>query len=266
MNIIKLTKFQLRNKRFTLIAWSIGLFLMMFMYMILFPTMKELGQAKLDAMPEELLSLFGVTSFNSMGNWIQYFIMMYSIFVLVVSFFAATFTSSNVYEEEKTKSIEFLYGLQVSRSEIYFSKLLASFLGILLLNISMIVSAFICASINGGSSFILGDFLMIIKGSSFTIYFFMALAMMIAGLTAKFSPGMVSAAIVFILYMLGYLGTMLEDKGEILNRLSPFATFNGNNILEMSNTTIISLVIYLLITVTFIIIGWLSYRKRDFNI
>ena len=88
-SVIKLTRFQLRNRRKTIIGWMIGTFAMMFLYMILFDSMKELGQAKLDAMPEEIMQFMGVSSFDIMLDWIAYFSMIFGLFILVVSIFAA---------------------------------------------------------------------------------------------------------------------------------------------------------------------------------
>jgi len=265
-NILKLAKFQLRNKRNMIIGWMIGTFSMMFLYMILFDSMKELGQAKLDAMPKEIMQFMGVESFDIMLNWIAYFGMIFGIFIMVVSIFAATYSGSIFYNEEKTKSIEFLDALPVSRSEVYYSKVLTSFIGILGVCISIAVAAMTCGYINGGDTFILMDFLTIVKISSFTIFFFMAVSCFIGGVTGKISAGIAGATITVAIYMLGYLSRLLESKGEILSYFSPFVLFDSTRALALSNQTVLFLVIYFVLFIALIVGGSYFYNRRDFHI
>lgn len=265
-NILKLSKFQLRNKRNTIIGWSVGTFAMMFLYMILFDSMKELGQAKLEAMPKEMMQFMGVESLDIMLNWIAYFGMIFGIFVMVVSIFAATFSGSIFFNEEKSKSIEFLDALPVSRSEVYYSKVLTSFVGVLFVVISTVIAAALCGVINGGDTFVVMDFLTIVKVSSFTIFFFMAVACFFGGVTGKVSAGMAGATITVAIYMLGYLSRLLEDKGDILSYFSPFVLFDATSALALSTQTIGFLIGYIVLFVLLIVGGSFFYNRRDFHI
>lgn len=265
-NIVKLTTFNLRNKRKYILGWCLGIGVMMFVYMILFPSMQDLGQAKLDSLPDSMLEVMGVDSFAVMSNWVSYFGMIFNIFMLVISFFAATFAGSILFSEEKTKSIEFMNALPVSRSEIYISKLLTSFIAVLFLTISADFVAIVCGFINGGNTFVIMDVLQIMKITGFIPFFFMALALLAGGVTAKISPSMIGSALVIVFYMFSYLGGLLEDKGQWLQDITPFKQLDPTKAIALNSGTMVAITLFFLISILAIIVGNLVYRKRDFNI
>lgn len=263
-NILKLVKFQLNNRKNYILGWSIGVFAMMFLYMILFESMKDLGQVKFEAMPKEVLEFMGVDSLAVMTDWINYYGMIFSLFTLVVSFFAATFAGSLLYNEEKTKSIEFLNALPVSRLEIFLSKILTSFVAVMVVSLAMDVSALLCGFINGGETFVVYDALTIMKISGFVPFFFMALALFVGGLTTYVATGLVASGGVIIFYMLGYLGSLLEN--ELLMNFSPFKVFEASHALNLNSEILTLFGIFFIAMVVIVFLGGLVYNKRDFNI
>lgn len=263
-NVIKLTKFQLNNRKSYILGWAIGVFAMMFLYMILFESMKDLGQAKFDAMPKEILEFMGVESMAVMTNWISYYGMIFSLFTLVVSFFGATFAGSLLYNEEKTKSIEFLNALPVSRLEIFFSKILTSFVAVVIVSLAMDSSALICGLLNGGPTFVATDALTIMKITGFVPFFFTAIALFVGGLTARVATGLVASGAVITFYMLGYLGSLLEN--DIMTNVSPFKVFEAANALNLSGDVFLLFGVFLVTMFTIVFLGGFVYNKRDFNI
>ena len=261
-NVTKLTKFEIKIQKKIILGWTISIFLLMFLYMVLFPSIKEMAQMKMDAMPEELLELFGMGDFSNMDNYITYYGMIYNMILIAVSIFAATFGANLLYKEEKSKSIEFLYSLEVSRSEIFFSKLLTGFIGVMCVLISAIVPSLICGFM-AGDTFDMMDFITISKMSSTTPFLFLALAFMISGVSSKISSATITSVAVLGSYMMGYLGNLLEDKAQWLRYLSPFETLSPNNVLAMENETMIAMGAYFILMILFIIIGKIVYVKRD---
>lgn len=265
-NIIKLTSFDIKNNLFKIIGWSIAVFSIMFLYMILFPSIKDIAQVKIEVMPKELLQFMGMEEIQDMSNFIIYFGMIFNIVLIAISIFAATFSANLICREEKSKSIEFLYSLSVSRNEIYFSKVLTAFIGVYIVVFSAALSTFICGMINGGETFIASDFLQIVKISSFTAFFFITVSFLLAGITTKIGVPVISSMSVLICYMLGYLGTLLGDKSEWLLNFSPFEAFSPTNAINFSNDTLKILAVYLIIMTIFVVSGMIFYKKRDYNI
>ncbi|NLV90447.1 MAG: ABC transporter permease subunit [Tenericutes bacterium] len=263
-NIFNLVKFNLKINKSNVLGWFISIFSIMLIYMILFPTIKDIGMAKMELIPEEMLKFFNLNSLNDMNNYVSYFGMIFNIVLIAISIFAATFSAKLICKEENTKSIEFLNALHISRNEIYISKLITAFISITLVLLGAISATIFSGFIVGGKTFILNDVLIIIKVTSFTAYMFMALSFLISGITSKINVSSISSIIVLFCYMIGFLGTLIEKKW--LTYFSPFEILKPNNALAMSNSTILILSIYFVLTFVFIFVGLKFYKKRDFYI
>ena len=263
---LSLTGFDLKNNRRQIFGWSIAMFAIMFLYMILFSSMQEMAKAKLDAMPKELLQFFNMESVTDLSNFITYFGMIYNLILIAISIFAATFSANLIYREEKSKTIEFLYSLELSRTEIYASKLITAFTAVLAVTASAIVSSAICGAINGGDTFVLEDFIKIVKVSSFCAFFFMSVSLLIGGITTKVGVSTCGSMAVLLCFMLGYLSKLLETKAQWLEYLSPFILFNYEKAISLKSTTMTALGIYFMLMLAFLLVGGIAYKHRDFNI
>lgn len=263
-NIVNLVKFNIKINKSNVLGWFISIFSIMFIYMIFFPTIKDIGIAKMELMPEEMLKFFNLNSLNDMNNYVSYFGMIFNIVLISISIFAATFSAKLICKEENTKSIEFLNALHISRNEIYISKLITAFISVTFVLFGAISATIFSGFIVGGNTFVLNDVLIITKVTSFTAYIFMALSFLISGITSKINVASISSVTVLFCYMIGYLGILLEKKW--VTYFSPFESLNPNNALTMSNSTTSLLSIYFLITIIFIIVGIKFYKKRDFYI
>lgn len=225
-----------------------------------------MAQVKLDAMPKELLELVGMDKFSDMSNYITYFGMIFNMLLIVISIFSASFSASILSKEEKNKTIEFLYALEVERYEIYVSRLITAFVAVISVVSSGVMAAAIAGSINGGSTFVAGDFIKIVKVSGFTPFFFMALSLMVAGISTKIGAPMVGSMTVLISYVLGYLSKLIGNDAQWLSKLSPFEMLTPENAITLEGQTLVVLVIYFTLSICFVVIGGIVYKRRDFNV
>ncbi len=265
-NILKLCQFNLLVSRKAIIGWSIAMFAVMFLYMILFSSVKDIAQTKMEIMPEELMQFVGMEDLSDMSNYTTYYGMIFGLVVVAVSIFSATFSAGLIVKEEKTKSIEFLNSLAVSRTEIYISKYFTSTIAVGAVLTSAIISSIICGFINGGETFDVWAIIGSAKITSFTALIFGAVAFKIAGINANLGTGAVASGVVLASYMTGYLGQLLGEDGAFLLYLSPFISFSVDNAITMSNETIITLIVYLFIYLTSLIAGCIGYNRRDLKI
>ncbi len=228
--------------------------------------MQDVVSMKFEAMPQELLQFVGMDEVSELSNYNSYFGMIYTLVLIAVSIFAATFASGLILKEEKSKSIEFLNSLAISRVEIYVSKHLTYTIGVGIVLTLAVLSAIVCGYINGGETFVLMDILAAAKITSFTALFFGSISFMLVGVSPKIGTGAVGSGIVLISYMIGYLGELLGEQGEALLYLSPFITFSIQKVIAMKEDTVIALAIYLVIYVLAFFIGCRAYQKRDLQI
>lgn len=266
MNISRLTIFQLKTNSKLIFGWCISIFAIMFLYMILFPSVQDMAQIKMDAMPEEVMQFMGMDDFSDMSNYISYFGMIYNFILIAISIFATVLGAGIIAKEEKNKTIEFLYSLEVSRSEIYISKLLTAYIGVVLVIISSVVATLICGVINSGETFIVMDIIQIVKGTSITPFVFLAIGGMIAGFTSKVSGGSVGSMCVIVCYVLGFLSTMVSETFSWMKYLSPFEVLNPTEVVEINTEVIACMSVYLGVMILMTVIGGCVYRKRDFDI
>ncbi len=265
-NSTHLAIFELKSTLNQILGWSISIFSIMFLYMILFPSIKDMANIKLEAMPDSILELVGMTDIKSLSDFTTYFSMIFNIILIAISVFAVTFSAKTISNEEKNKSIEFIYSLNVSRIDIYLSKILTAFIAVLAVVFSSLIATLICGFINGGDSFDVMKVITIGKISGFIPFFFVGIGIFISALSTKVNGSTIGSMTVIFTYMMGYLSKLIGENGEFLKYLSPLEMLNGNNVLAMSSPTIISLVVYMLLFLTLLILGGFIYKKRDFSL
>ena len=266
MNIIKLIKFNFITNLKYVLTWTSIVFGIMFLYMILFPSVEDMASIKLESMPKELLQFVGMEELSDMGNFVTYFESIFYLILVAISIFAATFTARIISKEESSKTIEFLYSLKISRLEIYISKVLTGMIATMMLCIAVFVATIICGFAVGGETFVLFDVLQITKFSSLIPFVFFALSAMLAGISGKISAGSLSSMGVMVAYMVGYLGTLLGEKAEWLRYITPFEMLKPQVVLDMESETFVALFVFYLITILLLVVGGIVYKKRDFNI
>ncbi|MFI3260093.1 MAG: ABC transporter permease subunit [bacterium] len=265
-NISYISKFNLFIKRKQIITWSISIVFITFIYMILFPYVQDLARMEMEAMPDDLLMLFGLNKTDDIGIFSSYFTSIYIMLLVGISIFSATFSTNLICSEETTKSIEFLDSHNISRCEIYTSKVIVAYVSISILLLLSFITTVICGFINGGESFSLETLFCSWFFISFSSIFFSSISFLLAGYNPKYATGGIVSSIVFLSYLLGYLGQLLNDKIFFLKYLSPFITLSISQSSDINLNFLFTFCIYVIISFIFINIGKKFYNKRDYNI
>ncbi len=265
-NITKLCLFNLSTTKKTIIGWSIAIFSVMTLYMILFPSINEMANLKFEAMPQELLQFVGMTEISDLSDFTAYYSMIFTLVLVAISIFSATFSAGLITKEEKSKSIEFLSSLSVSRNEIYIAKYFTSLIATACIILCAVVSTIACGLINGGETFSLMNIIGSAKITGFSPIFFGGISLAIAGFSSKIGTGSVASGIVLFSYLLGYLGQLVGENGQALLYFSPFISFTVENALKLSSQTIATVAVYMAIYLTSIVVGGFFYKQRDLRI
>jgi len=263
-NSLNLCSFNLKINRKIIISWCIAMFSFMFLYMILFPSIQEIAQVKLDAMPNELLEFVGMENFSDMSNFVSYFGIIFNLAIVAISIFAATFSANLYLKEEKFKTIEFLSSLEISRKEIYIAKLMTAVVTVIVVLFSSVIAVLICGVINGGETFSAPKILMIVKIAGFTPFFFGAIGLCLSAVSAKIGASSIGGMAVIFSYLAGYLGNILEEKTLWLKYFSPFELFQSKHAQSPDGTILAALALYAVLLVGMYITGALIYNRRDF--
>ena len=262
-----LFKFELKNNIKQITGWAIALSFIIGIYMFLFDSIKEIGIAKLEGMPEELLQLLNIDSLLIMENYTLFFGTILGLLLIVASVYAGTFGVGLIRNEEKNKSIEYKATLNISKTQIYYSKLLVLITGIFIILININLVSIIMGYIKGGDTFILNDIIKISLYTSIVPLFFGLISMGISGISYKLGTGNVAGAIIAISYLGGYMTSFVEENiAEVLKYISPFIVFSTNDILKESSNMLVVYTTYLIISLVVAILGSYCYKNRDLNI
>lgn len=258
MNVLKLLKFNLKIDKKKICVWCLSSFIIIFLYIILFPYVQDVARVEMEMMPKELLQVFGISSYTDLGNFNNYFDSIYNIFVLAISIYSVILATNLVEKEEKNKTIEFLYSLNISRNEIIISKILTVLISIILIITSAFLSTCLCGFINGGETFKIFGIFRTCLNSIFITLFFASIGVFIGGSYLSKSDLELGAGITVFMYLSGVLSIMLGNDFKFLKYISPFEVVKNNNLFIIG--------IYIVICIILICLGIKNYNKRDFNI
>lgn len=259
--IIKWTFWQ---RRWSLLWWSIGVFGLIFINMVFYPTFKDQAaelQKSFDSLPEAAVQLFGGSTdfFSPVGflNSQIFFLML----PLLLGIFAIGLGNSLIGKEEQDHTIETILAKPVSRKSLFIAKGIVglgclSFITLVGLLTTLITAKVveIEVSLLNISIATLACFLLVLSFGSVSF---------VLAATGKARGASISIATLVALggYLISSLsGTVSWLKGP--SRLLPFNYYQPEPILR-GNTNWWNLLILLSVSIVLISIAWLSFRARD---
>ncbi|MFA7010636.1 MAG: ABC transporter permease subunit [Bacilli bacterium] len=268
LNIFK-TEFKMRFKG--TIIWLALIVGMMAMYMLMYPVIDDIMGEKLALMPEELLQIFGMSKHSVVDNYNSYFAMIYQIIFIILCCYGVSMGANALYDEEKNKSIEFLNSVQVSRLEIYTGKFLVIMVNLLILVMGSLLTTILCGIIVGEGTVDNMAIISVYKISGITLFFFVTLGFFLTSFLKKeIKPSMVGLSILFVTYIIGYLGELVADKIDFIKMLSPIHITAASVIMDSTmgigtlDYNLVPVVIITILMFGLLVSGAVLYRKRDF--
>lgn len=258
--------FQLKNNSKSISIWSAVLFGIMSMYMFFFSTMQEMAQVKFEMLPQEYLQLMGVDDMAQMNNYVTYFGMIFNILSIIMAVYAVSLGVNLLLKEEKNKTIEYLYSLEITRTQIYIAKVLTALISVMAVVLATGLAGIIFGYVVGDETFQLADVMSIIKITGTVPFLFVALGMFLSAASAKHASVGLGCGIVMLTYMLGYLGKILEDKAEFLKYFSPFELLSPTNAVALENETLIAFGVIAALIILLFVGGKFAYARRDYHL
>jgi ABC-2 type transport system permease protein len=264
MNIY-LHEFKMNFKSVT--SWSIALFLLILLYMSIFPSFAGEAEALNDVLenfPEGFLAAFGMDGMD-MSTVLGFFGMVVLFSQICIAIQAANYGFALVSVEERELTADFLLSKPVGRIRILTSKLLAALTGLAITNVVVWISSFVCISIfRDGRPYETKTLVLLLLTIAFLQLFFLTVGMLISLLVKKIkSVTPYSMGLVFGLYVLSAFGGMIGD--DKLTYITPFKHFESKYIVAHAAFDLP----LVLISVSAIIISvagsYILYTKRDIH-
>ena len=271
MNIFK---FEFKRLLKSCITWSVVCSMMIVLFMVLFPSMADMGMqelvnSKMSALSLDMLKAFNIDSgmdFSDIFNYLAYVI---QYIAMASAVYGAILGVNSLIKEESQGTIEFLYSKPIKRSKIITTKLLSIIL-IYSLYIVIIgtVTIAVCMAVKPHSVKTM-DILMNIKivyiGMFILGLVFMSIGILISALSKSDKGGIpISIGIFFVSYLFGIIGKLKEDF-EFLKYFSPFDYYAPGELLK-TGFDMKLVIIGLCIVFVSIISTYLVYERKDMNI
>ncbi len=258
---------ELKAVRKSLIVWSVGIMFLIYTGMIKYEGFADTGQSMndmIDSLPEVLKSTLGIKGLD-LTSASGYYIMFFLYFALLCGIHAAMQGAVVISKEERDKTSDFLLVKPVKRHQVLTSKIIASIISVLIINIvTWISSIYIVAEFNTGDSInqLISELMI---GLLFIqlLFLIIGLALGVFAKSTKKATGL-ATGVLLSTYVLSIAIEMYEDI-EMLKYLTPFKYFDGNTI---SNTGINSTYVFLSLGIIIALasLTYKKYGKKEFSV
>jgi len=265
MNVFKR---EMRANRKALIIWSIGVILMIASSMGKYAGLSASGQSINDLlaeMPQSLKAVMGMGTFD-LTTAIGYFGVLFIYLAMMATIHSAMLGANIISKEERDKTAEFLFSKPISRNRIISSKLLASFVNILILNLVTFVSSILMVQKYSKGEAVLGDITRLILGMFILQLIFLFIGTVIAAVSKhpKTAPTL-AAGILLITFMLS-IGIDLNNRLEKLKYLTPFKYFDAKNLISSQGFEPVYMILSVLLIAVLLSATYVFYKHRDLNV
>lgn len=265
MNIFK---HELKMKIKSIIIWSLSLAGFIIFYMAFFPSMTNDSQALdsiMNSLPEEMLQALGLREGLSIATLTGYFTLTFTMIQLAIAIQSANYGFSILTEEERDLTADFLMTKPVSRNRVYFGKLIAAFLSLIITAIVLGISCFIALELfNAGQSYEWNNVIKLLLTVPIFQLIFLSLGMIISLLFKKVRSVLsLSMGLAIGLYVINSVRAIVDS--EILGYISPYYYFEPGVILKSGEYDWMSMILGLGIIIISLMSSYIVYNKRDIH-
>ena len=265
MNVFKR---EMKANRKALIIWCIGVFLMIVSGMGKYAGMSASGQSINDLlaqMPRSLKSIMGMGTFD-LSTATGYYGMLFFYLAMMATIHAAMLGANIIAKEERDKTAEFLFVKPISRGKIITSKLLASFVNLLILNLITLVTSILMVQSYSKGEAVSGDIIKLMVGMFILQLIFLFIGTAIAAISKQ--PKTASSLATGILLLTFILSIAIDMSSRIdnLKYLTPFKYFDAKNLIYARGFEPIYVILSIVIIAVLFWATYVFYSGRDLNV
>jgi ABC-2 type transport system permease protein len=257
----------MRRNALSLMLWMIVITLLISVTMSVYRTFFE-NQSKVMGMmslvPKGALQFKGISNFTDLLSVLGFYAANNVIYMMVLgSIFAIVLSSNILLKEEYQKTAEYLLTRPLTRSEIFFSKLVVVFLHIFLLNLITTLAGFICIELVKNGPFSIKAFFILSLYTLLLNLLFGAIGLFMSTLVKRSKPiTTFSIGLVLIFYFIYTLSKITESIAKI-GYLSPFKYVNIDAINPAYKLDLWRLLYFAGISLLLVGISYRLYSRKD---
>lgn len=259
---------EMKANRTALLIWSIGVILLIASSMGKFAGLSTSGQSinnLLAQMPGPLKAVMGVGTFD-LATATGYYGALFIYIAVMAAIHAVLLGANMIAKEERDKTAEFLYVKPLSRAEILTSKLLASFVNLLIFNLVTFLSSILFVQNYSKGEAVSRDITKLMIGMFFLqlIFLFIGTALAAVSKHPQTAPSL-ATGILLLTFMLS-IAIDISGKTEYLQYLTPFKYFEAKNLMGTPGFEPVYLILSFVLIAVMIGATYLFYKGRDLNI
>ncbi len=264
MNIFKR---EMKANRRALIIWCVCIFILVVAGMGKYTAYSgdSANMELFNNMPYAIKALLGIGPFD-VTKMAGYFALLFVYTELIIGIHAVLLGSGILSKEERDKTTEFLMVMPVSRNAIVTSKLLASLVNLLVVNVVSLLSSIVMVNAYNKGAPITGEILSFHLSLFLVQLIFFSVGFLIAAcIKNSKASGSLSAAILICSFMIAKV-TDLSGNMNFLNILSPFKYFSYVDIVNGNGLNAVVMLLSVLLTAACVYGTYYFYRNRDLAI
>jgi ABC-2 type transport system permease protein len=224
-------------------------------------TMNEL----INQMPKAVQAIININYFD-LSKASGFYGALFPYLVIMAVIHAAMLGSNIISKEERDKTAEFLFVKPVSRSKVITSKLAASFVNILILNIITLASSISVVGYLAKGEAINHDIFILMVGMLILqlIFFFMGTGIASFSKNPHIAPPL-STGILLAAFVISK-AIDINTQFDILKYFTPFKYYEAKDLMYGGGFDAVYLIISFLLIAVFAGLTYTFYKKRDLNI
>lgn len=250
----------LYQKRWGMLWWSLAMLAMTVFVVVLFPTFQDSFGSSLQDVPESMRAILGeAADYQRIEGFLELQVFMQMIFLTFI--YGIILYTGLIAGEEGEGTLQTLLAQPVSRTRVYFEKLLAGMVILAVVSLALAAGTILGVLLIGESVSVSG--VMQVTFAQWLVSMALSLVGFAVG-SAIGSRGM-AGALAGVFAFVSYLVTSLVGTVkalEPLNYLSPFRYFNNSRILD-NGLDFGNMAVLAIFCVVLIIVGWLLFVRRD---
>ncbi|MEK5440576.1 MULTISPECIES: ABC transporter permease subunit [unclassified Fredinandcohnia] len=255
---------EMKAYRKSLIIWSIGLVLLIFMGNTEYSSLSSSGQSLnelVESMPKALQALMGTGTLD-LSTPIGYFAVLYLYLLLMATIHASMMGASIIAKEERDKTFEFLFVKPITRTKVITMKLVAAFINLVVFNAVTTIATILIFEMDHG----IEDLLKLMGGMFILQILFLVLGSALAATIRKPKRAAPIATGILLLTFILSIVIDLSEKLEVLKYVVPFKYFTAENMLTGDGFEAVFVMISVCLTVILTALTYVFYKKRDLNV
>lgn len=256
----------LKNRKVSLIVFTISGILLLWMYVALFPSFANMADSMkeyMESFPEGFMKAFGMEDLDM--STIEKFLAteQYSfVWPILMLFFVSSLAGAGLAGEVEKGTSEILLSRPISRVKLYWSRYIAGAIMIVIFTVLSILFVVPLCEIHNVDYILVNNLTMTIAGFLFGLAVFSIAMFLSAWFSEKGKVYMITGGLLVAMYVINIVSAIKESLSDT-KYLSFFYYFKPNEAIIRNTISNSTLWVFLIIIVVFAIGGAYIFNKRD---